>query len=98
LNEESEIVLSHWCTEDHGEQLGRLVMSSTAIRHGDFDAQVVSELQSLWEGEQCLGRLYPQLRKRPQLRELSLRELANVQQRAEHLLAVLKAAWRPARG
>jgi hypothetical protein len=72
-------------------------MSSAAIRHDDFDAQVVSELQTLWEGEQSLGRLYPQLRKKPQLRELFLRELANVQQRAEHLQAVLKAPKRLAR-
>ena len=72
-------------------------MSSTAFRHDDFDAQVVSELQTLWEGEQCLGRLYPQLRKKPQLRELFLRELADVQQRAEHLQAVLKAPRRTAR-
>jgi len=72
-------------------------MSSAAIRHDDFDDQVVSELQTLWEGEQSLGRLYPQLRKKPQLRELFLRELANVQQLAEHLQAVLKAPKRPAR-
>ena len=72
-------------------------MSSAAIRHDDFDDQVVSELQTLWEGEQSLGRLYLQLRKKPQLRELFLRELANVQQRAEHLQAVLKAPKRPAR-
>ncbi len=73
-------------------------MSSTPIRHGDFDARVVAQLQTLWEGEQCLGRLYPQLRKKPQLRELFLCQLANLQQRAERLQAVLKAARRPAKG
>jgi hypothetical protein len=73
-------------------------MSSAAICHDDFDVQVVSELQTLWEGEQCLGRLFPQLRKKPQLRELFLRELANVQQRAEHLQAVLNAPARPRKG
>jgi len=44
-------------------------MTSTAIRHDDFDALVVAELKILWEGEQRLGRLYPQLRKKPQLHE-----------------------------
>jgi hypothetical protein len=72
-------------------------MSSAATRHDDFDAQVVFELQTLWEGEECLGRLYPQLREKPQLRELFLRELTEVQQRAERLHAVLKAPKRRAR-
>jgi hypothetical protein len=54
-------------------------MSTTAIRHDNFDAVVVSELETLWKGEKCLGRLYPQLRKKPQLRERFSRELANVQ-------------------
>jgi hypothetical protein len=73
-------------------------MTSAAIRHDDFDALVVSELKILWEGEQRLGYLYPQLRKKPQLRERFLRNLANVQQRAADLLAVLKLAQRPVRG
>jgi hypothetical protein len=73
-------------------------MSSTAIRHGDFDTRVVEQLQTLWEGEQYLGSLYPQLRKKPQLREIFLRQLANLQQRAERLQNVLNAATRPAKG
>ena len=73
-------------------------MSSTAIRHDDFDNLVVSELETLWEGEQCLGRLYPQLQRKPQLRELFLRQLSTLQQRAEHLQTVLTAANRPAKG
>jgi hypothetical protein len=72
-------------------------MTSAAIRHNDFDALVVSELKMLWEGEQCLGRLYPQLRRKPQLRQRFLRELANVQQRAADLQAVLKGAKRAVR-
>jgi hypothetical protein len=73
-------------------------MTSAAMRHDDFDILVFSELKMLWEGEQRLGHLYPQLRKKPQLRERFLRELANVQQRVADLQAVLKLAQRPVRG
>jgi hypothetical protein len=73
-------------------------MSSTAIRHDDFDTRVVTQLQTLWEGEQYLGSLYPQLGKKPQLREIFLRKLANLQQRAERLQNVLNAATRPVKG
>jgi hypothetical protein len=94
-NEESKPVLRRWC---NGEPVGNLIMTHAAIRHDDFDALVVSELKLLWEGERCLGRLYPQLRRRPQLRQRFLRELANVQQRTIDLQNVLKAAKRPVRG
>jgi hypothetical protein len=76
----------------------RAVMSSTAIRHDNFDNLVVSELETLWKGEQRLGRLYPQLQRKPQLRELFLRQLSTLQQRAEHLQTVLKAGRRPVKG
>jgi hypothetical protein len=58
----------------------RVATSSPAIRLDDFEAIIVSALESLWNNEQCLGRLYPQLRKRPQLRELP-----NVKRRSERL-------------
>lgn len=73
-------------------------MSSTAIRHDDFDNLVVGALETLWESEQSLGRLFPQLQKKPQLRQMFLRELSNLQQRAEHLQTVLKAPRRHAQG
>jgi hypothetical protein len=64
-------------------------VSTTVIRRDDFDAVLVSELETLLEGEHRLKRLYSQLRKRPHLRELFLEELAAVQCRAERLYAVL---------
>jgi hypothetical protein len=64
-------------------------VSTTAIRRDDFEAIVVSELETLLEGEHRLKRLYSQLRKRPHLRELFLEELAAVQCRAERLYSVL---------
>jgi hypothetical protein len=64
-------------------------VSRTAIRRDDFDTILVSELETLLEGERRLKDLYSQLRKRPHLRELFLGELAAVQCRAERLHAVL---------
>jgi hypothetical protein len=71
---------------------------AAAIRRDDFDALVISELKILWEGEQCLGLLYPQLRRKPQLRARFLRKLANVLDRVADLRAVLKGTKRAVRG
>lgn len=64
-------------------------MNRTAIGRDEFDTLLVSELKTLREGEYRLKRLYSQLRRRPQLREVFLGELAAVQSRAERLYAVL---------
>lgn len=73
-------------------------MSSTAIRPDDFDAILVSELETVRESEKRLKRLYSRLRKKPELRQVFLCELAKVQQRAERLHAVLNPceAFHPA--
>jgi hypothetical protein len=73
-------------------------VSTTAIRRDDFDAILVSELETLLEGERRLKRLYSRLRKKPHLRESFLGELAAVQCRAERLYAVLHPceAFQPA--
>jgi len=64
-------------------------MNTTAIAHADFDTILVSELEMLREGEERLNRLYPQLRKKPHLRDFFLSELTAVKQRAERLHAIL---------
>jgi hypothetical protein len=64
-------------------------MNGIAIRQDDFDTILVSELETLREGEKRLKRLYRQLRKKPQLRDSFLLELADVQRRTERLDAVL---------
>jgi hypothetical protein len=64
-------------------------MSSTAIRQDDFDAILVSELEIVRDRERRLKRLYSRLRKKPELREVFVCELAKVQRRAERLHAVL---------
>ena len=54
-----------------------------------FDAIVVAEIQILRSGEQRLERLYSDLESKPQLRDDFLRELAELQMRADRLDAVL---------
>jgi len=60
-----------------------------AIRQDDFDAILVSELETLRQGEERLKSIYPSLGKKPQLREMFLNELAQLQRRSERLQAVL---------
>jgi hypothetical protein len=64
-------------------------MNTTAIAQADFDTILVSELEMLREGEERLNRLYPQLQKKPHLRDFFLSELTAVKQRAERLHAIL---------
>ena len=61
----------------------------TAIAQADFDTILVSELEMLREGEERLKRLYPQLPKKPHLRDFFLSELSAVKQRTDRLHAVL---------
>jgi hypothetical protein len=65
------------------------IMNSTAIAPADFDTILLSELEMLREGEQRLKRLYPQLPKKPHLRDFFLSELSVVKQRAQRLHAIL---------
>ena len=55
----------------------------------NFDAIVIAEIQILRNGEQRLERLYSDLQTKPQLRHDFLRELAELQLRADRLDAVL---------
>jgi hypothetical protein len=64
-------------------------MNTTAIAQPDFDTILVSELEMLREGEERLKRLYPQLPKKPHLRDFFLSELSVVKQRTARLHAIL---------
>jgi len=57
--------------------------------NNNFDAMVVAEIKSLRTGERRLERLYSHLQTKPQLRSDFLRELAELQLRADRLEAVL---------
>ena len=63
-------------------------MNQSSEKH-HFDAVVVAELQILRSGERRLERLYSDLQTKPQLRSHFLRELAELQLRADRLDAVL---------
>jgi hypothetical protein len=58
-------------------------------QHDDFETMVVSELQTLREGEKRLSNLYGQLPAKPHLKESFLWQLAEVHLRTERLHAVL---------
>ncbi len=58
----------------------------------NFDAIVVAEIQILRSGERRLERLYSDLESNSQLRDDFLRELAELQMRADRLEAVLSPA------
>jgi len=55
----------------------------------NFDAVVVAEIRILRSGERRLEQLYSDLESKPQLRNDFLRELAELQMRADRLDAVL---------
>ena len=57
--------------------------------NNNFDAAVVAEIQILRSGERRLEQLYSDLESKPQLRSDFLRELAELQMRADRLDAVL---------
>lgn len=57
--------------------------------NNNFDAVVVAEIQILRSGERRLEQLYSDLESKPQLRDDFLRELAELQMRADRLDAVL---------
>jgi hypothetical protein len=58
----------------------------------NFDAIVVAEIKNLRSGERRLERLYSDLQTKPQLRGHFLRELAELQSRADRLDAALSPA------
>lgn len=55
----------------------------------EFESAVLSELEELRRSEKALQKLYPRLKSRPQLRPQFLQQLADMQQRAYRLDAVL---------
>jgi len=57
--------------------------------NNNFDAIVIAEIKSLRSGERRLQRLYSDLETKPQLRRDFLRELTELQLRADRLEAVL---------
>ncbi len=55
----------------------------------EFETAVVAELRLLRRSEKLLQTMYPRLKSRPQLRTRFVQQLAEMQQRAQRLDAVL---------
>jgi ferritin-like metal-binding protein YciE len=70
----------------------KAVLSRTSqdeIRNDEFENVVLVELEELRRSEKALQKMYPRLKARPQLRARFLEQLAEMQQRAYRLDAVL---------
>lgn len=63
-------------------------VKSTASQD-EFEKVLMAELEELRKSEKALERMYPRLKRKPQLRVQFLRQLADMQQRAHRLDAVL---------
>jgi len=55
----------------------------------EFENVLMAELEELRRSEKALQKMYPRLKSKPQLRTIFLRQLADMQQRAHRLDAVL---------
>jgi ferritin-like metal-binding protein YciE len=55
----------------------------------EFESVLIAELEELRKSEQALQKMYPRLKSKPQLRVHFLEQLADMQQRAQRLDAVL---------
>jgi ferritin-like metal-binding protein YciE len=61
---------------------------ATAVQE-EFENVLIAELEDLRKSEKALQKMYPRLKSKPQLRVHFLQQLADMQQRAHRLDAVL---------
>jgi ferritin-like metal-binding protein YciE len=61
----------------------------TAPIQDEFESVVLAEIEELRRSEKALQKMYPRLKTKPQLRTRFLQQLAEMQQRAHRLDAVL---------
>lgn len=64
-------------------------MDAVKSTQDDFENVLIAELEQLHKAEQALRKMYPRLKKKPQLRTVFLQQLADMQSRAQRLDAVL---------
>jgi len=60
-----------------------------SLMQDDFENVVLTELEQLRKTEKALQKMYPRLKSKPQLRKTFLQQLADMQERAYRLDAVL---------
>ena len=63
-------------------------VTASAVQE-EFESVLIAELEELRKSEKALQKMYPRLKSKPQLRVQFLRQLADMQQRAQRLDAVL---------
>jgi hypothetical protein len=63
-----------------------------SLRQDDFENVVLAELEQLRKTEKALQQMYPRLKTKPQLRTTFMQQLADMQERAYRLDAVLNPA------
>jgi ferritin-like metal-binding protein YciE len=63
--------------------------SRDEFRSDEFESVLLAELEQLRRSEKALQKMYPRLKAKPQLRTRFLLQLAEMQQRAYRLDAVL---------
>jgi division protein CdvB (Snf7/Vps24/ESCRT-III family) len=68
---------------------GRNEFEQDGFEQDEFENIVLAELQELRRTEKALQKMYPRLKSKPQLRTRFLEQLADMQQRAHRLDAVL---------
>ena len=73
------------CSQENGETSN--MTKPTAL--DPLDTLLLAELEVVRNGEERLRRLYPKLQQQPQLQECFLQALAELQQRADRLDAIL---------
>lgn len=69
-----------------GERMN--AVKSTKI-NDEFESALIAELEDLRKTEAALKKMYPRLKRKPQLRPVFLKQLADMQYRAQRLDAVL---------
>ncbi len=70
-------------------KLARIKPAQLECASDDFETAVVAELRLLRRSEKLLQIMYPRLKSMPQLRARFVQQLAEMQQRAQRLDAVL---------
>jgi ferritin-like metal-binding protein YciE len=67
----------------------RFMKAVRSTSSDEFEIVLMAELEELRKSEKALQKMYPRLKSKPQLRVHFLRQLVDMQQRAQRLDAVL---------
>jgi ferritin-like metal-binding protein YciE len=74
---------------DGGHVMKAVLSTPSGSDRDEFESVLLAELEELRRSEKALQKMYPRLKSKPQLRTQFLQQLAEMQQRAYRLDAVL---------